>query len=89
MSTGDAELGKLKTFNRPGGAPMIPLDHALRLKWLTGSTRHEGRGRGDHDEPGRVLPHTSSAHIFLPGFGVQSSAMFCLRMPRNFSVAHR
>jgi hypothetical protein len=52
MSTGDAELGRLKTFHRPGRAPMIPLDHALRLKWLTGSTRHEGRGPGDYYEQG-------------------------------------
>jgi hydrogenase small subunit len=39
-------------YQATGAAPMIPLDEALRPKWLFGSTVHEGCDRGGYYEQG-------------------------------------
>jgi hydrogenase small subunit len=44
-------------YQAAGSAPMIPLDEALRPRWLFGQTVHEGCDRGGYYEQGDFTDH--------------------------------
>jgi hydrogenase small subunit len=48
-----------------GRAPMIPLDEALRPKWLFGQTVHEGSDRGGYYEKGQFAQEYRSVQCIV------------------------
>jgi hydrogenase small subunit len=63
-------------YQAAGLAPMIPLDHALRPRWLFGQTVHEGCDRGGYYEQGDFAA-TYGSHKCIVKLGCWGPVVMC------------